>query len=900
VDLESRRSPRIGRFMTTPRKLLLLLAILLVAASVIFVQSFNTLAGKNRDQVRQELQKFLGRDATFDHLEASVWDGLGFSAKEFRIADNPRFAATPLVRARELKLGVSWIQLLFGRIVVDSLAFHDPEFQIITDEQGVLNLSALTSGKKDPSAFPRPRMNSLERKLPSVSFLVTNFTVENGRVDFIDRSVREPAEMRVKNVEMEIKGIDPTGKSRIKFAAALTEGLGHDVRIEGLLGPLRPDRDWSQQALNLSMEFDSLSVPLLARALPLLRNRIPRELDVTGPMSLQANLEGTLDRPRITDVALKVPLFGSSNYNALLEGELEIPEPRSWAKAQLKGTLKLDSINLAQFRNLPFLKQSLPDALVTKGLASLYSRFEGTWENLRMGALIRAEKSELRYGDWLRKSAGSSAQLAAQISRKKNRLILHPSVLTLDKAKVMISGVAEEAPEPRLLLRVHNDSSPLAAWGQLAAPLSFYATNGTIDCDLIFAKSLAFADPWNIRGNLRLLKAEFRHKESGKKIDQLNADVFFLGRAALLKDLSFRLGSSQIAIAARVNDLSQPSASYTLRSRELNLLDMPAFPSNKPHWIKNVTAKGDIQSRDGVPLLRATVSSSEGSLGDIVYRELSGEITWSQAGVAFNNLSLRTFDGKLRADGVWSFAAEKPQRFAVSSQLEAVAVGSLLAQRFPQLKDRVEGKLDFRGQIHATTQNGKVAKETLQGSGETLIRDGTIHDFNLIAMLVLGDGATANVSASPRLPSSLAALFNREDTHFDTLKANLIVDQQRIRTDDLLLATPEYTVTAAGWIAFDQSTRWNGVLVLSPRLSQELQREYKMLRYLLDRRGRLSVSFRGEGKYPNIKLTPENRALAQALRQGFSPGEPVGGEKSPEKGERKQWLPDPLERLLRQ
>src|SRR5688572_27162773 len=112
--------------MAPSHKLLLLVAALLTAAGVVFVQSFNTLAGNNREQVHQELQKFLGKDATFDGLEASLWGGLGFSAKEFRIADNPRFAATPLVRAKQLKLRVSLTQLLLGRIVINALTFEDP------------------------------------------------------------------------------------------------------------------------------------------------------------------------------------------------------------------------------------------------------------------------------------------------------------------------------------------------------------------------------------------------------------------------------------------------------------------------------------------------------------------------------------------------------------------------------------------------------------------------------------------------------------------------------------------------------------------------------------------------------------------------------------------------------
>src|SRR6266850_2010 len=489
-------------------KFLLLFLIASVVAVLVLVQSFKNLAEKNREQVHQELQRCLGTEATFDRLEASLWGGVGFSAEEFRIADNPRFAATPIVRAKELKLGVSVIQLVLGRIVINSLTFQAPEFQIITDERGLLNLSELAVRKNDSRAFPTLRSASPERKLLSVSFLVSKIKVNNGRVDFIDRSVKEPAEIRVKNVEMEVKGLNPAEKTRIKFAAAVTEGLGHDVRIDGEFGPLRQPHDWSQQPVELEMRFDSLSATLLARALPFLRNRIPRELDVTGPLSLQAKLGGTFNRPRLTDIALKVPLFGSSNYNASLEGSVEIPEGRPWAEAQLKGKLILTSINLTQLRTLPFLKQNLPLALITEGSVNAYGQFEGTWANLRVGALIKGEKSEFRYGDWLRKPAGSLAELKAQISRQKNGLVLHDSELSLSNSKMTLSGIVEEVPEPRLQLKLRSDSSRLPTWWRLISPLSFYGVGGTIHWDIVVQKNFASAAGWNIHGKLNLADAE--------------------------------------------------------------------------------------------------------------------------------------------------------------------------------------------------------------------------------------------------------------------------------------------------------------------------------------------------------------------------------------------------------
>lgn len=883
-------------------KFLLLLLIAFVGALFVLVQSFKNLAERNREQVHQELQRFLGKDATFDRLEASLWGGVGFSAQEFRIADNPRFAATPIVRAKELRLGVSLIQLVLGRIVINSLTFQAPEFQIITDERGLLNLSELALRKNDSRAFPPLRSTAPERKLLSVSFLVSKIKVNGGRVDFIDRSVKEPAEIRVRNVEMEVKGLNPSEKTRIRFAAAVTEGLGHDVRIDGELGPLRQPHDWSQQPVELEIRFDSLSAVLLARALPFLRNRIPRELDVAGPLSLQAKLGGTFNRPRLTDVALKVPLFGSSNYNAILEGSVEIPEGRPWAEAQLKGTLLLNSINLTQLRNLPFLRQTLPVALATEGTVNAYGRFEGTWANLRVGALIKGEKSEFRYGNWLRKPSGTPAELRAQISRQKIGLVLHDSVLSLGNSKLTLSGMVEETPEPRLQLRLRSDSSHLPTWWRLVSAQSFYGVDGIVHWDIVLQRNFALANGWNVHGKLNLADAEFRHKETGRKIDHLNADIAFLGTEALLNKGSFRLGSSLMTVAAKVPDLTQPSARYKLGSPEINLIDLQTFRTGKPNHLRNVTASGEIRWQDDAPSLHGALSSAEGNLEDIPYRELQADITWSPKGIGFKNLSLQAFDGLVHADGYWPAAVEPPQRLTLKSQTESIQLESFLKQKFPQLKNRIEGRLNFRGQFEAATQNGSTVTRTLQGSGESVIHQGTIRNFNLIAKIIPGgSGESASSAGSSRLPAGLAVLVDRPYTPFDTLKANFKVEGQRIRTDDVLLVTSDYTITGAGWIGFDRTTQWNGLLVLSPRITQELQREYKLIRYLLDRRGRLTISFRADGKFPNVTVRPENRAVAQVFRRSFpqKAGEPAGGGKGTEKNEKKHWLPESLEQLLK-
>jgi hypothetical protein len=218
-------------------------------------------------------------------------------------------------------------------------------------------------------------------------------------------------------------------------------------------------------------------------------------------------------------------------------------------------------------------------------------------------------------------------------------------------------------------------------------------------------------------------------------------------------------------------------------------------------------------------------------------------------------------------------------------------VESVIKQKFPALQNRIEGRLDVRSRFDATPYNGVSMAAALQAIGTGVIHHGTIRDFNLMGSIIPLTSDPASSKTLPHLPPSLVTALNRQHTAFDTLKATFTIERQRIKTEDVLLITPDYTITGSGWIGFDKTTQWHGLMVLSPAITQELQQEYKMIRYLLDRRGRLTVSFRAEGTFPNVKVSPENRRLAQILGRGFSG-------KTSEKQE-KPWLPETLEQLLK-
>ena len=889
--------------MRISRKRVLLVLAALAGLFGLLVQAFNVLATRHREQVQQELQKALGKDVRFEQLTVSLLGGFGFSAKGFRVADDPHFAATPLVQASELVLGVSPWNLLLGQIVVDSMTLTEPEFQIITNEEGAVNLAAFAARTRELGAFPHLRSATTDRHRQTVNFRVSRVRVVNGRIAYVDRSLKEPAEVQIRNVKLDIRGLDPGRETKVALTAALTEGLSRDVRIDGYVGPLVDGRPWLQQPVDLEVKFDSLYVPLLARTVAFLRNKIPRELDVTGPMALHMKITGPVGSPRITDFTLNVPLFGSTEYNAVIKGSIDLAKSKSWPEAQLKADLTLDRIDLKQLRNLPVLKHNLPDSFATQGIISGTGQFEGTWEMLRIGALIQADKAEFRYSDWLHKPAGTAARIQLRISRAKHGLIFHPSRLRLGGSQLTYSGAIEDFTSPQLQLRLYGARSRVAAFSQLFARLPVHATSGEMELDVVLSKNLALpAESWVAGGQIKLIKAQLRHKESGRKIDNLNADIFFSGYRAHTDNATCRLGSSNLTLAISTPDVRSLDAGYEIRSPDLDLSDLPAPFNLTPGRLRNIAAKGAIQMQNGLPVLQASISSPEGTLTQTGYRDLHAEVSWSPSAMGFKNVSLTAFGGTVRSSGHWAFDNEPKHGLEIAAEITGMNAQAMLARLLPKLKNRLQGQLNLKANLGALSQDGINVKQALSGAGAAFIQNGAIKDFNVFAQLLhRGGGLSPVANLSERIPAAAAEAVRRPDTPFDTLKANFSIAHGRIQSDYFFLSTPDYTITGGGWIALDRTTRWNGLLVLSPRIAQALEQEYKTLRYLLDRRGRLAISFRIEGTLPNIKIRPESRALFQLLRliSAERPGQSPDDERRAAERERKQWLPESLDRLLR-
>jgi hypothetical protein len=548
---------------------------------------------------------------------------------------------------------------------------------------------------------------------------------------------------------------------------------------------------------------------------------------------------------------------------------------------------------------LKIFEQALPEALISDGSVKITSRFAGTWESLRVGALVRADKAELRYKDWFRKPAEAPATIRAQISRRKQTLILHESEVSMGDNKLGVSGSIAQQPARRLHLTLRSQGGSLATWDPFLSVPSFEAVGGKADLDISIDRSLTGPEAqWSLSGGFKLNDAAFKHKPSGRRVDNLQATISFGGIKARLENGRFRLGASVVYLNGSTANVFAPRLVSTVRSPELFFGDLPMLSPGPAVRLKDVLGQAEIFLENGHWALTGSLAAPQGSLDQWPLRDLRADIALAPAGLTFKNFRTQTLNGVLRAEGFWPASGETLRQLQFSSQIDALDMRALLAQLFPPLRDRFEGQLTGQGQFEVDHNDAASIKDGLKGSGDALLQRGTIKDFNLVSQLLMkGSGSGVSAAAMSRVPPGFAALFNRRDTPIESLKLSFTIDQKRVLSENLVITTPDYTITGAGWIGFNRSTRWNGLLVLSPRLTQEVQRDYRIIRYLLDRRGRLAIPFRIDGEIPNVSVRLENRAFAQALRTGQKSGgaDGQGGEGNKED---RNWLPDALERFL--
>ncbi len=839
---------------------LVLVAVALLLAVLDF--SLDTIIRKNRARIQQDMERALGRAVSFSELKVTFWGGPGIAATDLKIAEDARFAATPIVQAKALRMQLSWLPLLVGRLRVGTFILEEPEIQIIRNEEGLLNVAVLIAREKRPARTPAPSDETVKERRPAVAprLAVTDVRIRNGSIDYIDRASREPVEVRVRRLDLSASGA-LNSATRLKVAGELFED-GRGFTVEGRAGPFS-GRPWTQVPIDVAVRFESLGFDQLARAAPPLRPIVFRYLPASGPVALVSRVQGTVERPRLSGLDLRGPFFGAVANNTTVQGEIDLSRGASWNEGEVKLRVAVDPLALEQLKTAPALSQNLPPALLAEGPVSFSADIGGTPAAINIRAAVRATRSEIVYGDWLKKAKDVPVELSLDIGRSRDRLVLRDAILAINNAKLRFSGALDETPERQLALAVSAEALPLAAFERLFPPFARYTLGGDLSARLTLKSRLGGASALEIRGGLVLDKVQVKERRSGRGVERASGEIVFRGRDARADRLLLRAGGSDIAIAVAVADLAKPVFRYSLRSAKIDPGDLTSSAPFKRDVIKSVASAGEILIRNGRPSLRANIASAEGTLAEIPYRNLRGEIAWSPQSLAFKNIALQALGGTLRGAGSWETGDNDSLRLALEPSIDAVDVRGLSRGPFSGLREHLDGRLTLKGRFRSDADNVSALALAASGAGDAQVRNGTLKDINLPRLVLSQIGFRG---APRRLPPRAAVLAEGKNTPFESLSANFTVQEGRAYSKNLTLVAADYTIAAEGSVGIDKSLQWDAVLTFGAEIAQELAREQPDIAAMVDGKSRLTVPFklRGALGHPQLIAAPPPKTEAPA------------------------------------
>ncbi|HEX2385896.1 MAG TPA: AsmA-like C-terminal region-containing protein, partial [Candidatus Binatia bacterium] len=684
-----------------------------------------------------------------------------------------------------------WLPLLTGRLRIEKFILDEPEIQIIKNEAGQLNLAAFAAAREQK---PVPHEESAgaaargRRSSGAPRLLITDFNIRNGSIDYIDRTGREPVEVRIRRLNLTASGaLDSPAK--VTLGAEMLEGQGRNLVVEGEAGPMS-GRPWTQTPLNLKIRCESLLLAQLVHAIPSLRPVLSGYIAASGPMAFDARLEGTIERPHFKDLNLSAAFFGAATNNTAVKGDIDFSRAEWRENGAIKLRLTIDQLPLDQLKTLPFFAQALPPALLMDGPVSVSADVDGNLAALGIKAAVKASQSEIVYGNWIKKSKGVAADLILDMERRKEKIIFRNSILTVSNAKIKFTGAIEELTYPRLLVDVSAEGFPLATVEKLLLPLSGYNLAGTATANVAIVKSLNGESPLEIRGTVALEKLQAKERRSGRGIDGGTGQIVFRGREARFERVALRSGTSDVALEGAIADISNPTLRYSLRSIKLKAADFRSAIASKDDEMKSIASSGELGVRNGKPWLRANVASTEGKLADVPYRNLRAEIAWAPQTFELKNLTLQALGGNVRGGGAWEETQGNAVRVAVDPNIDGVDLRSLFKQKSFGLEDHLDGRFSLKGKFRAAAKTSSGLPQELTGAGDMQVRGGALKDFNLLRLVfaqILG-------GSSRRWPQRIGTLAERKDTLFDTLAGNFTIQERRVYSKRVSLSGPDYSV----------------------------------------------------------------------------------------------------------
>ncbi|MDH3215909.1 MAG: AsmA family protein [Candidatus Krumholzibacteria bacterium] len=284
------------------KKLIIIASVVVVIAVVMAIVIFNLegIVNRNKDFFVSRAQTALGREVTIDKIGVTLRGGIGVRLENLVIADDPAFSTNPLLEAKDLQVNARLLPLLRKKFEVKRLILHDPIIRIIRDENGNLNTSTIAGLTQKRAKGPTTTDGQADSGTSAIAkspLVVSLINIDGGELLFTDKS--QGLDLRLTEINSRVEELDFDKPVKIGLEAAFLSDM-QNIEINASFGPVGQQLDLLQAPVEATVKIDPIDSERLVKNFPAVRQALPPQLAITGPLAARVDARGQLPDLKLT------------------------------------------------------------------------------------------------------------------------------------------------------------------------------------------------------------------------------------------------------------------------------------------------------------------------------------------------------------------------------------------------------------------------------------------------------------------------------------------------------------------------------------------------------------------------------------------------------------------------
>jgi uncharacterized protein involved in outer membrane biogenesis len=312
----------------------ILAAVVIFAGAILFyaATNLNSIIAERRQTVLDKVSRALGRQVHADDIKVSFGWGIMADVTGVQVADDPVFSTKPFIEASNVYTRLELLPLLARQIAVTEVVLDKPVIRIVQMRDGTFNLSTLgrkkihheeQSGESNESGeggggqggggTTEESPMAEAGRAPSAlnTLLVRNLSINRGTLEFVTEDT--PQAGTINDIDLKVRdfGFQAPFTVALTFAALADQ---QNFDLSATIGPLINNNMIDIDAIPLSGNAKVGPIQLTQLAtIPIIAKAIPPDLSISGPFSLDATADGTVQSIKFTassDLSAPAITFG--------------------------------------------------------------------------------------------------------------------------------------------------------------------------------------------------------------------------------------------------------------------------------------------------------------------------------------------------------------------------------------------------------------------------------------------------------------------------------------------------------------------------------------------------------------------------------------------------------------